>query len=493
MASSSTTFSHTIVPAHFRTLPFQSQALSSVLLSTTTNLKLLSHLPLIMALASQGFRKPAAFMIFLLSLVNTHELQSQSILTHSNETRVIKNATLTLYSNGCYCTTEDPCGVYTSNNFTLAPEVCLSGVWPHVPFQLSDVPQCGGHGWAITPTLITYSEGNCTGRPISQTLPISGPTGGCIQFPMSTGKWVLQHWSLIFHCHYAPFDGESDPFNRTYTNGGSLQAPVKAHEPLALCEHRLPRLNDGLVHLKYHGCDQYEQYLWKSYDLPIDTCQQTHGAKGLKIYRPGTCTNDSRSRIARYLDEKCKDLHDITEIKDEDMSWNACQILDDTTPQIGSIAFYCDGLDSPKSINSAIIAPTNTRDLTLSTPLPKPLPPKPLVPFWQGLVLVEQVVSSARDDRYKIPKFEIVHRDECYWHSITPLKIFQIPRCWNGTKAHVVFYTWPECNGEPFFYNGSDEEVMERLWCFSTSTGYNSLFFWCEGPEVLPHTLPAPA
>ena len=40
---------------------------------------------------------------------------------------------------------------------------------------------------------------------------------------------------------------------------------------------------------------------------------------------------------------------------------------------------------------------------------------------------------------------------------------------------------WNRCKGTPIFYDGNDKEVLEHEFCTSTSTGYNSLAFWCKG------------
>src|SRR6266536_4432422 len=57
------------------------------------------------------------------------------------------------------------------------------------------------------------------------------------------------------------------------------------------------------------------------------------------------CADGSRARMARYWEDECKDLHDITDIKDKNFASVTCQFLNDTMRQVGSIAFYCDGPD----------------------------------------------------------------------------------------------------------------------------------------------------
>lgn len=272
---------------------------------------------------------------------------------------------------------------------------------------------------------------------------------------------------------------------------------MKPHILLALCEHRLPRLTDGAIKLTYYGCDSLGMDIHKYYHLPIDTCQSTHGAKGLKITRPAIC-KDSRARLARYLDDGCNELSDITDVSDEDLAWDACQVLDDTIPHSGSFTFLCDGLDDVTKTGQAVIEAAKMRDLPMLDAASKlqtteePIPSKPWVPFWQGLVLVEQLQSGSRDDQYQFPLFEVIHRDRCYSVINSPLRIYQVPRCWNGTRAHVAFFTWIMCRGTPIFMNNNNNQVLEHQFCMSDSTGYNTMAFWCNGQGLTNHLFPTP-
>ena len=188
--------------------------------------------------------------------------------------------------------------------------------------------------------------------------------------------------------------------------------------------------------------------------------------------------------MARYRDNECKDLHDITDIKDENFAWGTCQLLNDTTRQVGSIAFYCDGLDGVGAANEDVVEATKGKKMRTLEPTlklqPTPLPPKPWVPFWKGLILVDMVWNSP-GDRYVNPKFEVLATDSCYTEHNSPLKIFQVPRCFNGTRGNVAFFTWTYCKGSPVFYDGTDEKILDMLFCMSSSNGYNSMTFWCEG------------
>ena len=113
-----------------------------------------------------------------------------------------------------------------------------------------------------------------------QPSPHIGPLWGWIQFPFPSPPGPGERRSLIFHCHSEPFDEVSDPFKRVYTTGEKLQDPLEPQAPLALCEHMLPRLTDGLIQLVYEGCRNWQLDSWKMYTLPIDTCQSTSGPRG---------------------------------------------------------------------------------------------------------------------------------------------------------------------------------------------------------------------
>lgn len=434
--------------------------------------------------------------ILLSSLVASHKLESQLNLMNINKIKPERNATIALFpiSNICCCSRESlSCNKYLLNNFTLAPEVCLSGLSPQNDFRLLEMPKCVDRGRETTAVLITYSDENCTGPVMVQPSPLLGPPYGHIGFPFPPPPGPGRRWSLIFHCHSEPFDEVSDPLKREYTTGEKLQEPLKHHGPLALCERRLPRLTDGLIQLVYEGCSGSQMDAWKIYELPIETCQSTGRGNGLKIIKPGMCTDGSRARMARYWDDECKELYALTEIKDDDFVLDTCQLLNVTTLQVGSMAFYCDGPDDLGDARDALVDSTEGKEITLPEPMLKlestTLPPKPWVPFWKGLILIDMVINSPQD-RYINPKFEILGTDSCHTELSSPLKIFQVPRCFNGTRANVAFFTWSSCKGSPVFYDGTDKEIFDKMFCMSTSNGYNSLAFWCEGTGLWQYVPP---
>jgi hypothetical protein len=430
----------------------------------------------------------------------SYKLESQSNLAPFNAAEGQGNASISVYdaSNGCYCPSQaEYCNKYRQNSFTLAPEVCLTGFGTHKALRVEKGPHCVGHNGTSLAILTTYAGRNCTGNSIVQHLPTFGSP--CVKFPFEI-PWVgpPHYWSIIFHCHSEPFNKSLDPFEWENTMGGQLQQPVKPHIPLAMCENRLPRLTDGSVRLAYNNnrCKLTGMDPWKYYNLPTDTCQSTYGGSGLKIEQPAICKNDSRARLARYLDDGCKLLGDITDVMDEDMAWDACRILNDTVPHIGSFAFYCDGLDDGATAVQEPIETTKIKDLTVFDLAPnlqatRPIPPKPVVPFWQGLVLVDRV-SGSRGGQYLSPYFQTIDRDKCFSIYTSPLRIYQVPRCWNGTRAHVTFFEWDRCKGTPIFYNGNDKEVLEHQFCMSYSTGYRALAFWCEGEGITDPYVSAP-
>jgi hypothetical protein len=436
-------------------------------------------------------------LILLLSLFpyigTPYKPQSQEILALFNVSEGQHNASISIYdgSNGCYCQSQaEYCNRYRKNSFTLPCEVCLTGFGTHKALRVEKVPHCVGRHGSSLAVLTTYAGRNCTGNSMVQHLPTSGSS--CVQFPVQR-PWTEppDYWSIIFHCHPEPFNKSLDPFEWENTMGGHLQRLVKAHIPLAMCENRLPRLNDGSVRFTYNdnGCQVSSLDPWKYYNLPTDTCQSTHGASGLKIQQPAVCKNNSRARLALYLDHGCKLLGDITDVVDEDMAWNACRILNNSVLRVGSMAFYCNGLHDGETAVQGSIDATKMNDLTIldsSSNLQAmlPIPPKPVVPFWQGLVLVDRVQGGAPGGQYLSPYFQTIDRDKCFSIYISPLRIYQVPRCWNGTRAHVTFFTWVRCKGTPIFYNGNDEEVLKHQFCMATSTGYNSLAFWCEGEGI---------
>ena len=435
----------------------------------------------------QSLRVLVLVLLLHPSLVASHELENRWTLADVDEIKVERNATILLVENTC----SPSSGKYLSSNFTLASEVCLSGHDPHGHFTLLEMPRCVGRDGESRPAmLVTYSDEKCTGPSMVQPSPNMGPSPGrSIGFPFPCpSRPNPQSWSLIFHCHSEPFDKVADPFERVYTTGGKLQDPLKPRDPLASCEHRPPRLTDGTIKLVYEGCDSRPLDSWKIYNLPTDTCQSTGGGKGLKLFKAGTCVDDSRARMARYWDNDCKDLHNINDIKDGDFDWDACQFLNYTTRQVESIAFYCDGPGVGAVSEDVIVETTMGKEMTLIEPAPKlrftPLPPKPWVPFWKGLVLVDMVEVCPRDDRYTNPKFEVLATDSCYTELSSPLEIFQVPRCFNFTRANVAFFTWSYCKGSPIFFDGTDEKLLDTLFCMSVSNGYNSMAFWCEGTKA---------
>jgi hypothetical protein len=364
-----------------------------------------------------------------------------------------------------------------ANNFTLAPEVCLSG-WGYPPprFQLLEMAKCVVDGKESSAVLVTHNEGNCTGlvylhHPSNET----GPCNGHIFFP---NRAPTVHWSLIFHCHSEPFDEISDPFKRTYINGGALQESLEPQGPTQMCKHRLPRLSDGQIRLIYQGCKPYS-IDFKNFDLPVDTCQSTLDSKGLSMFKPSTCSDGSRARRARYWDDECKVLHDITDIKDEDFKWGSCELLDIATPDvatrhIGSVALYCDG---PAIQDIAEV--TNRKEISLvETPHNTTIPRKPWwVPFWKGLILVSPGQGTG--------DFNVLSSDTCYnWIFLNSrLEIHQVPRCWDGTRANVAFFNWGNCIGSPVFYDGGDETLRDMRFCKSMPDcgGYDSMAFLCKG------------
>ncbi|MCJ1321515.1 hypothetical protein MMC15_006860 [Xylographa vitiligo] len=435
----------------------------------------------------------ALLLPFCPSLGASHELEFAHGLMNVDEIGVERNASLAIFDDPCTPSRDR----YLSSNFTLAPEVCLSGASPHKFLRLWDMPLCNGrNGEPQAAVLVTHSDENCTGNAMVHPPTGIGPSPGWwIQFPLpSPPSWPSpQRWSLIFHCHSEPFDDGADPFQRVYTTGGGLQDPFNHRGPLALCEHTLPRLTDGMVRMAYDGCDHRPADSLKMYNLPIDTCQRTREAKGLQLQRPGTCLDGSRARWARYWDNACEELHDINEITDADLAWNACQLLKYETRQVGSVAFHCDGFDAGAVDEDAVIEaidgnemipqePTPKLQPSSHVPLPTPLPKKPwIVPFWKGLVLVDRAVACSRDDRYLNPMFLEVDADTCYSLSDSPLQVFQVPRCFNLKRANVAFFIWTTCKGPPVLYDGTDKRLLDVSFCMSMGNGYNSMVFWCEG------------
>lgn len=431
------------------------------------------------------------FLVLLLCpcLRASYYLNSERYGADVDEIVVEQNATIKIFDNTCGPLVNNP----RSSNFTLAPEVCLSGYDPHKYFRLWEMPRCVGRDGLPRPSmLVTYSDQNCTGRTYTHPPAGIGPNlGWWITFPVSFPRGPLVHWSLIFHCHSEPFDDLLDPLKWEYTNGGELQPLLKDRNPLALCEHAPPRLTDGMFYMNYDGCDHGIES-WKYPNLPIDTCQSTHGAKGLRLLRPATCFNGSRARWARYWDNECKDRHDVNEITDWDFDLDACQRLDHGDRQLGSVAFYCDGPDTGAVSEDAAIEAVAHKGVTLTetppqlpsrhVPLPTPLPRRPwIVPFWKGLVLISGVSPCHRDDRYTNAIFQEQTTDSCYNIWETPLQIFQVPRCFNLTRANVAFFKWGSCKGAPVIYSGTDEKLLDTSFCMNNDNGYSSMTFWCEG------------
>jgi hypothetical protein len=346
-------------------------------------------------------------------------------------------------------------------------------------FLLLEMPKCVSRDRESPAVLITYADEKCTG--LAKVQP-GQHSRVWMEFPFDPRSFTLTRWSLIFHCHSEPFDEILDPFERVYTIGERLQDPPDPPEPqgpLGLCEPWLPRLTDGWIRFTYEGCSGYGSDPWKSYNLPMDICQSASGGKTLKIIQPGICPDGSRARLAQYWDDECKDLHVINDIKDEDLAWNACRFLNGTR----SIAFFCDGFDGVGAASDDLFEATNRKETTLLEPTPKlqltPLPQKPWVPFWKGLILVDAVANSP-GDRYISPKFEDVNTDTCRTQ-LGALKIYKVPRCFNGSRAKVAFFTWAYCQGSPVFYDGTDERLFETLINMGVSCGYSSLAFWCNG------------
>ncbi|MCJ1402531.1 hypothetical protein MMC11_005751 [Xylographa trunciseda] len=435
----------------------------------------------------------ALVLPFCPTLVASHDLENGRTLVDVDEIVVERNGTIAIFNN-VGAPSRD---VHLSSNFTLAPEVCLSGYSPHKYFRLWDMPHCIGRNGEPRPAvLVTHSNENCTGNALVHRSTGIGPNPGWwIEFPFPSPPFRPnpQRWSLIFHCHSEPFDNVADPFKRVYTTGGELQGPLKHQGPLALCEKTLPRLTDGSLQMVYEGCDRGQLDSWKMYDLPIDTCQSTREAKGLHLYRPGSCLDGSQARWARYWDNECEDLHDINEITDGDFARDTCQLLNYKNRQVGSVAFYCGGFDVGAVDEDVVVEVTRGKEIMLleptpklqpssHVPLPTPLPRKPwITPFWKGLFLVDSATTFSRDDRYLNPMFQELAIDSCYSTYNSPLQIFQVPRCFNLTRANVAFFTWSYCKGSPVLYDGTDEKLLDISFCMSTGNGYNSMAFWCEG------------
>lgn len=271
----------------------------------------------------------------------------------------------------------------------------------------------------------------------------------------------------------------SDFFGRVYTTGATLQDLLKPQGRLPLCDHRLPRLTDGTIQLVYNGCPPSGFYPYKFFELPIDTRQSTLGGEGLYIHKPGLCADGSQARRARYLDDKCEHLHDITDITDETLSWSSCEQLKDTTRHFGSVDLYC---SRPKNIGppSKVTSTIKWLLLKLTSKLQKII----LLPkqfgvlfwkFWKGLILVG-------DSNHL--EFGILSSDTCY-EIRSYLKVYRVPRFWNGTRAIVAFFDWAKCKGSPIIYDGADEKVLDTRFCTAQSDcrGYESMGFWCRGVE----------
>jgi hypothetical protein len=83
-------------------------------------------------------------------------------------------------------------------------------------------------------------------------------------------------------------------------------------------------------------------------------------------------------------------VHDLTEVKDEDLNWDGCTPLNDTTRDFGGVVLYCDG---PKSVGNStedLAGDTTGKEISSLNPTLKaePTNPKPWwVPFWKGLLL----------------------------------------------------------------------------------------------------------
>lgn len=193
----------------------------------------------------------------------------------------------------------------------------------------------------------------CTGKlhgawygPVSQS---ARAGSGTCAIPLAGWRPLAKPLVVDLSLPLGALQREFGSLQRQYTNGASLQAPVvQPQDPLPLCKHRLPRLTDGAIRFAYQSCSIYTDFQF--YHLPIDTCQSSVGSKGLKITNPGPCPDGSRARRARYWDEECRDLHDVTDIKQEDLQWDSCELLNITTRYFGSVALFCDG---PKSVGNS--------------------------------------------------------------------------------------------------------------------------------------------
>ena len=134
------------------------------------------------------------------------------------------------------------------------------------------------------------------------------------------------------------------------------------------------------------------------------------------------------------------------------------------------MAFYCGGPDNLGDTRDALVHSTEEKEIALPEPMPKLestiLPPKP----W---VTLERLDSSRHADKFAQgsvcqPKFETLGMDSFHTELNSSLKIFQVRRCFNSTRADVTFFTWSYCKGSPVFYEGKDKEILDKMFCMST-------------------------
>lgn len=138
----------------------------------------------------------------------------------------------------------------------------------------------------------------------------------------------------------------------------------------------------------------------------------------------------------------------------------SCEQLNDTTWRFGSIALYCAGPKNIGAPNENVTRVTNTKQISLLKPAPKSqnstLPHRLWwVPFWKGLILVG-------NPDYQ--EFEVLSSETCY-DIRSYLKVYQVPRCWNGTRAKVACFDRAQCNGSPMICDAADEKVLDTRFC----------------------------
>lgn len=122
--------------------------------------------------------RSSGVFILLSSFIASHELASQKILANDNEPKVERNATLMILPREWYgmCSgspTNPSYDKVIANNFTLAPEVCLSGVGMLGPrLFLLETSKCLVNGTESPAVLTTHNDEKCNSSSQSSTPPI---------------------------------------------------------------------------------------------------------------------------------------------------------------------------------------------------------------------------------------------------------------------------------------------------------------------------------